>query len=193
MAMFDFMGLRKTLSGVKDRMLLIDQQMAGMAAERSALVRAPLPFDDFVDWICEQVDAEANGWPTAVQRMFVSQQSHLNSYLSTRGDGYDASRDFEATYPVADGGGMKIPLFSVDGGRGGSMGLPALFWSLRDPIKAGIRSAMESELKQSWPREVGMPRAERRKALARLDQQIESLEAERADIAKQLDELKIQA
>lgn len=181
MAIFDFLGLKKTLSDVRSRLASLDAEITRLQERRSEVVRPPIPFDDFVDWVCEQVDGEAAGWPKAIAGAFNS--THLKEYLAPRGEGYDRSEDFQAGYPAA--GGIKTPIFNI-GRPSVPIGPDALFWCLRDQIKAGIRSAMESGMKRQWPSDVGLPRAKRIAELAKLDAEIDRLSQEREGIAAEL-------
>lgn len=97
MALFDFLGLKKTLSDIRAKLDSIDAEIVLLERRRAELVRLPLPFGDFVEWVCEQVDSEASGWPDAICRAF--RNSHLASYLEPRGEGYNATADFQASYP----------------------------------------------------------------------------------------------
>lgn len=188
MALFDFLGLRKTLSDIRAKMDSIDAEIVLLEQRRAELVRLPLPFGDFVAWVCEQVDSEASGWPDAICRAF--RNTHLAAHLQTKEEGYDATADFQAIYPSA--GGVKVPIFNL--GRPNSpVDTGALFWCLRDQIKAGVRSAMEAQLKSDWPSVVGTPRAERLAELMRIDANIERLSAEKAKISDEIGALSLPA
>lgn len=183
MAVFDFLGLKKTLSSVRSRLASLDEEILALETRRSAMVRMPLPFDDYVQWVCDCIDDAGHEWVDALGRGYRSTQA-LSSHLATRPDGDYPADAFAVMYP--EGKGITIPLFNPLV-RGDSLHQDAAYiWIMRDQIKAGIRAAYDKAVRKDWPSDVGLPRAKRIAELAKLDAEIERLSREREGIATEL-------
>lgn len=180
----NLLGFKNTLDQVKARMAGIDRELADIAAERFELVRKPLPFEDFVEWVCEQVDPLADDFPKVIKTSFLNRHGHLRRYMEDFPEGYDSTQVFTSLYKLE---GQPIAILQTNA----NVWLPrdAFYYLFRDLIKEGIRSAMTKELKAVWPQNTGAKRSVRLEALAKLDAATEKLNEERHKIHDEIESL----
>lgn len=184
MGILDLLGIKNTFSTVKGRLAEIESEIAGLEKKRFEVVRQPLPYDDFIDWVCEQIDPVADYFPRVIKNSFLSRDKHLRRYMEDFPEGYNSIEEFNALYKIE---GEPITILHTNT----SDWLPkeTFYWIFREQIKAGIRSATEQALKQDWPKKVGTKRSVRLQEIAKLDNAIEKLDEERHKIHDELEGL----
>lgn len=184
MGILNLLGIKDALSKVKARRDEIDGEIEALKAKRFEIVRKPLPLPDFVEWVCEQVDPVADYFPRVIRHSFQSKDKHLRRYMEDFPAGYDTTETFNSLYTIED-----EPTRILHTNTNEWLPREAFYYVFRDTIKAGIRSAMEEALRESWPKKVGAKRSERLQELAKLDRAIEKLEDERHGIHDEIEAL----
>ncbi len=116
----------------------------------------PLPQDDFIKLFTDLID---KGGQTFPHRLHVKWGHLVNQPMRS----YDNWKDFN-----------PMVLFSNLAADSG-----AIAYCFKDAIKQGTADAIRE---WDWPTEVGLPRAEREKAVAKLDKQIDKLQKQLAKI-----------
>lgn len=183
--MFSMVNLKSILGDAKSRIQVLESEAAALKKKRQGLVSAPLPLDDFVDFVCSQIDVTGARWPDRVRGMFCN--THLRDYMETRGDGYNETSTFEQLYSSATG--LNFPILRHPGDQG-VIGLDALCWLFGGEMKKGIRSAMIDGLKDKWPKNTGTPREKRLADLREIDAKIFAVESDLDRIRSELAEIK---
>lgn len=165
MAVFDFLGLKKSIAdiGVQAHTLRADLEAA--KRERDEIAAAPVPRSELADVLCQWVDKIGDEYPASLANAV----RHLRD---------DAEAD-----PMTR---ISAPALLTCSGAGSDQVIrPAvLCYLLNDAIKDGMRRAVEE---MPYPAAEGLPRAERLKKLEALDKRIAKLEDDLLELHRQAD------
>jgi hypothetical protein len=177
-----FTGLLGGLKDVTTRKAELIKELASLREKRALLLAAPLPLDDFVDWVLSSLDRDQLEWRARIKRdlrdgFYEQARSGIASYAS--------GADFEAHFSSLSGTNvLSLVQASYGGGLDFRM-FPVLFG---DTFKASLRSEIRSSLIDSWPadRNCGLSRAERIPVLRSLDTEINQRQEELDEIKDSL-------
>ena len=176
MALFD--SIKSAIVGVKNQLLSLDQQISELQLERAELVRLPLPYEDFCDWVTGRYDHLAEQGSGLWRREFLGHDSTMRGFYMSALSGHETLDDFSAVYdrpcPVAfekpNSFNAYFPM--TDG---------VFFSVFKNVIKDGIRQMLDEKIKPEWPKKVGLSRADRIPKIEALERKLHALIARRND------------
>ncbi len=117
---------------------------------RSEIANLPIPQSDFADLVCEKIDLDGSLSCCRLEQHFISAKS---GYIELDG--------------------MSPILESFGGGHvSGKINPENIYALLGDQLKNPLR---EMVMSWDWPKKVGPPRSERKSAIEKLDDEIETL------------------
>lgn len=180
-----FETIREVLARAKGRIGELNGKIYHLEQERSNLVSLPLPYDDFVDWALGRYDQLAGAFGTEFRAYFINGgNSSFRPYYMSKRTGHRTLEDFKAVF------GDGIPVALEKPRQTADQDLPfspkAFFFIFKDAIKSGMRRALDENLKQEWPEEVGPARAERITMIKNLESEIAALVDERDALAAEI-------
>lgn len=181
----EFETIRQVLTSAKGRIGDLNKQIDQLEQELSDLVCLPLPYDDFVDWALGRYDQLAGAFGTEFRAYFINGgNSSFRPYYMSKRTGHRTLEDFKAVF------GDGIPIALEKPRQTADQDLPfspkAFFFIFKDAIKSGMRRALDENLKQEWPEEVGPGRAQRIMMIENLEREIAGLVDERDSLAAEI-------
>ena len=184
MGLFNFSSLKDTILGVKNRISELDKEISSFETQRNALVSLPLPYDDFVEFALTRYDYLANDYGAQLTRELLNPDSSMRSFYMTQRTGHETLEDFNAVFS----GKSPIPFERPYNHHGHSFPMtePAFFYIFKDDIKAGVRRILDETVKPKWPKDVGLPRAERIPQIEKIEKKLAALIGEREQIQSEL-------
>lgn len=159
----------KAANEVIAKIRVLDAQIESLVAERSEIADAPLAKGDLMEYVREDIKRRAASFPSRLKMKWARDGRHLNFVNHER----------------AFSGGSIQPIPYLDGevSNPGIIFRPdAFFWLFGDLIEKRFEDAIADLY---WP-EPGLPLADRRIELEKLDEKIEQLESERDELAEEL-------
>lgn len=184
-----FKQLRPSLTSVRDRIASIDAEVARLTEDRRAVLTPPLPFDDFAAMMVERLRFEIEYGRGLLARHFTDGAGGTGAH--------QYMRPIPETWPL-DEPGQAEEFFQGDRSLGafnpiGPAASPAvssgmLFLVLGEAGIEGFERALGSAMRAKWPRDVGLPRAERLARARELTGQIQRLAAERDELVREIAE-----
>lgn len=167
--MIDFLSLKKSVRGLHDQLKALAAEIEGLRREREEMQDAPLPRDDWADLLIESIDAAARDHKARINAGLAASLRASPESLMGQGDRVVAHFLQQGGY-LSNGRNPDRATVSVD----------AIWLLFGDALRGKFR-----EIVMEWdgyPSEVGLSRAERGPALARLDAKIDQLETREAKL-----------
>ena len=184
MGLFNFSSLKDTILGVKNRISELDKEISSLETQRNALVSMPLPYSDFLEIALARYDYLANNYSGQVIRELLNPGSSMQSFFMARRDGHETLEDFNAVFSGKFPVPFECPVYHP--GHSFPMTHEAFFYIFADQIKSGIRRIIEETVKPKWPKDVGLPRAERLPQIEKIEKKLAALIGEREKIREEL-------
>ena len=151
---------RKERDIVQKKIDSIKSELVSKKQLRSEIANLPLPQSDFADLLCEKIDLDGSMSSTRLEQSFAYAKEN---YL-----------EIESVTPILESTGGGHVQGAIQ-----PMHLYALFGSLlKDPLRDLVMS-------WDWPKKVGPPRSERKAAIEKLDDEIETLAFELEELISQ--------
>ncbi|QLQ03232.1 MAG: hypothetical protein HZY77_10990 [Thiobacillus sp.] len=147
----------------------LDEQIDALVTKRNEIADAPLAKSDLMEYVREDIKRRAESFPTRLKMKWARDGRHLNFINHER---------------VLSGGGVQmIPYLDGEVANPGIAFKPdAFFWMFGELIEKRFEDAINNLY---WP-DPGLPLADRRGALEKLNAEIDALQAERDELAEEL-------
>lgn len=159
----------KAANDVVGKIRALDAQIEQLNVKRGELSDAPLAKSDFMEYVREDIRRRASSFPTRLKIKWARDLRHLHFSV------------WERTFQ--SGTDQMIPYLDGDVCNPGIHFKPdAFYWLFGDLIATRFEAAVDA---LPWPTP-GLPIAERRIEIEKLEQQIEALESERDELASEL-------
>lgn len=180
MGILGFSSLRDTMRKAKDRLAELNRAIEAAEAELERVAGLPLPFADFVAWQLEQLDAKGHAFFGFLRALMSNKEASFHQFVHPL-VGRRSLADFQATY------NMDLTSTLLNCRNRGEVIDPDVFWiAFRGQIKAALREALENSCLATWPKECGLPRAERVELLRNLEGRLQALRDERDELDAEL-------
>lgn len=158
--MLDFLSLKKSISTIGTSVRELGAEIEHKKRQREELLISPMSRDELADGLCKMLDASASVYPERLAKAtaFIRENPFFD---------FESSRlDFIGTM----GAGNQVNILPREN----------VAWFLSDLLKQRIRDAVAA---MEWPQgSVKLTRAERKKAIEKLDKEIADLESRQKSI-----------
>lgn len=195
--------VKETLSKLRQQHNQVKVEIADLAAQRKALLEQAIPLNDVKQVLFEYIDARAqifldNGQWLKNLNQFI--YPNRNPYTPMQNDPKPRPLSFEDAQAMRRGAPgttifpvMHPKLVIPDIGSADATDSPFLFF-FGEQLKAKISDYFENQTlrhEECDINKVGVCMAERQLQIERIDQQLSKLTAQRSDLERQINELKI--